>query len=206
MIYSITCFFLRMLFRLLFKYKLYGLENIPQSGSFILTSNHVSFLDPIAVGAFVPRKLNYMAKKELFKNKYFGWYMRKVRTIPVDKETLAYGGMKEIIRRIRKGGPIVIFPEGTRSDGDSFLEPETGVAYLALKFNLSVVPAYVKGTENALPKNAHFIRLRPVRVYYGKPKRYQMPAEGNRDEVYKEISHKIMEEIGKLKDRYGTKG
>ena len=203
MIYSITCFFLRVLFRILFRFKAYGMENLPKSSSFIIAPNHVSYLDPIAVGAFVPRKLNYIAKKELYKNRYFGWYMRKVRTIPVDKGTSVYGGMKEVIRKIQRGDPIVIFPEGTRSDGNSFLEPETGVAHLALKFNIPVVPVYIKGTENALPKDAHFIRLKPVRVYYGRPKRYQMSAEADKDKVYKEVSYKIMEEIKELKNRYG---
>ena len=205
MIYKITCFFLRLLFRVLFRYKAYGSENIPQSGSFIMTPNHVSFLDPIAAGAFVPLGLNYIAKKEVFKNKYFGWYVRKLRTIPVGREASAYAGMKEVIGKIRKGEPIVIFPEGTRGDGDSFLEPEIGAAFLALKFNLPVLPVYVKGSEKAFPKDARFIRLERVSVYYGEPKTYKMPAEGNKDEIYKEVSRRIMGEIKKLKDRYGTK-
>lgn len=198
MIYSITCFVLRILFRILFRFKIYGLENIPRRGSFIITPNHVSYLDPIAAGAFVPRKLDYIAKQELFKNKFFGWYFKKLRIIPIDRDKSPYSGMKELIRKIKKGDPIVIFPEGRRSNDGSFLEPEIGAAYLALKFNLSVIPAYVSGTKKALPKGAHFIRLGSVRTYYGKPKRYTMPAEGDRDRVYKEVSNKIMEEIKAL--------
>ena len=204
MIYAITCFFLRVLYRLLFRYKAYGMENLPKSGSYIIAANHVSFLDPPAVGAFIPRKLNFPAKKELFKNKYFGWYMRKIRTIPIAEDAMSYGSVKELIGKVRGGIPLVIFPEGTRGDGDSFLDPEPGVAYFALKFNLPVVPVYVKGTEKALPRNARFIRLKPVRVYYGKPKRYEMPVGLDKDKAYREISYKIMEEIGKLKNRYGT--
>ena len=204
MIYWLTCFFLRVLYRVLFRYKAYGMENLPKSGSFIIAANHVSFLDPPAVGAFVPRKMSYPAKKELFKGKYFGWYMRKVRTIPIGEDVMSYGAMKEVIKKIRGGIPIVIFPEGTRGDGKSFLEPEPGVAYFALKFNLPVVPVYVKGTEKALPRGARFIRLEPVRVFYGKPKRYQMPEGMDKDEAYKEISYKIMDEIKKLNNRYGS--
>jgi len=203
MIYSITCFFLRIACRILFKCKIYGVENIPRKGSFIVAPNHVSHLDPIAVGVFVRRKYIYLAKKELFKNRFWGWYLRKLRIIPIDREKSPYSGMKETIRKIKNGDPLVIFPEGTRSDGKSFLEPETGAAYLALKFNLPVVPVYVKGTEKALPKGAHFIQLTPIKVYYGKPKRYQMPAEGDRYEAYKKVSRSIMEEIRELKNRYG---
>lgn len=205
MIYWMTCFILRVIFRLLFRYKAYGFENIPKTGSFIIASNHISYLDPLAIGAFAPRKLNYIGKKELFEGKYFGWYMRKIRIIAVDRETSPYSGMKKVIRKIREGIPIVIFPEGTRGDGDTFLEPEVGAAYLALKFDLPVLPVYVKGSEKALPKGAHFIRLEPVSVCYGKPKKYQMPAVADKDKAYKEISYKIMEEIGKLKDKYGAK-
>lgn len=203
MIYKITCFILRVLCRLLFSIKLYGLKNIPQKGSFIMASNHVSYLDPVIVGAFVPRELNYIARRSLFKNKFFGWYLKKIRAIPMDRSALAYSGMKEVIKRIRKGEPVVIFPEGTRSNGSFFLEPERGAAYLALKFNLPVVPVYVKGAAKALPKNARFIRLKPIRGYYGEPKRYEMPDKGDRDEIYKKVSYKIMEEIKKLKNRYG---
>jgi 1-acyl-sn-glycerol-3-phosphate acyltransferase len=189
---------------MLFNYKAYGTENIPQSGSFIMVSNHVSFLDPIAIGAFVPLPFNYIAKKELFEVRYFGWYFSKLRTIAVDTEGSAYSGMKEVIRRIKKGEPIVIFPEGTRGDGSSFLEPETGVAYLALKFGLPVLPVYVQGTEKALPIGAHFIRIRPVRAYYGKPKKYQLPDGMDKDAAYKEVSYKIMEEIKGLKEKHET--
>ncbi len=202
MIYSVTCFFLRILFRILFAFKIYNLENIPKTGSFIIASNHISHLDPIAVGAFVPRNLNYIGKKELFKNRYFGWYMRKVRVIPIDRDSLAYGTMKGLIRKIQRGEPLVIFPEGTRSNGNSFLEPEMGVGWFALKFNLPVIPAYVEGTGKALPKGARFIRLNPVRTYYGKPKKYQMPAGSTKDEAYMEVSKKIMEEIKALKIRH----
>ena len=204
MIYWITCFFLRLLYRVLFRYKVHEIDNLPKSGSFIMTPNHVSFLDPPAAGISVPRKMNYLGKKELFSNRYFSWYMRKIRIIPMDRDVIGYGGIKEVIRKIKEGIPIVIFPEGTRGDGISFLEPEPGAAYFALKFDLPVVPTYVKGTEKALPKNARFIRLETVSVFYGKPKKYEMPAGVDKDKVYKEVSRDIMAEIGKLKNRYGS--
>ena len=203
MIYSITCFVLRVLYRVLFNYKAYGMENLHESGSFIIAPNHVSFLDPPAIGVFIRRKMNYIAKRDVFKGRFFGWYMRKLRTVPMDEGLLIYSGMKEIIKKIRQGIPIVIFPEGTRGDGEHFLEPGPGVAYFALKFDLPVVPAYVKGTEKAFPRDARFIRLAPVRVFYGKPKRYHMPAGTDKDKAYKKVANEIMDEIKELKKIYG---
>jgi 1-acyl-sn-glycerol-3-phosphate acyltransferase len=180
------------------------MENLPESGSFIIAPNHVSFLDPPAIGVFIRRKMNYIGKQDLFKNRYFGWYMRKLRITPAGEGLLGYSCMKEIIGKIREGYPIVIFPEGTRGDGIHFLEPGPGVAYFAIKFDLPVVPAYVKGTEKALPRDARFIRMKPVRVFYGKPKRYRMPAGSDKDKAYKEVANKIMDEIKELKERYGS--
>ena len=204
MIYSITCFVLRILFRVLFRFKMYGVENIPKEGSCIIAPNHVSYLDPIAVGAFIRRPFNYIAKKELFKNRFFRWYFKRLRIIPVDREGSPYSGMKQVVKKIREGNPVVIYPEGTRSDGKSFLEPETGAAYLALKFNLPIVPAYVKGTDKALPRGAHWIKMNPVIVYYGKPKVYAMSAGMQKDDVYKKVSHEIMAEIKRLKEIHGA--
>ena len=137
MIYWITCFFLRILFRILFNYKSYGMENLPRKGSYIIACNHVSHLDPIAAGAFIKGKMNYIGKKELFEGRFWGWYMPKIRIICLDRDAPAKG-MREVITLIKKGLPIFIFPEGTRGDGKSFLEPEPGVAYLAINHNLPV--------------------------------------------------------------------
>ncbi|MDD5680924.1 MAG: lysophospholipid acyltransferase family protein [Candidatus Omnitrophica bacterium] len=201
MIYWITCFFLRILCRILFDHKSYGMETLPQKGSYIVACNHVSHLDPIVAGAFIKGKMNYIGKKELFEGRFWGWYMPKLRIICLDREAPAKG-MREVISLIKKGYPVFIFPEGTRGDGVSFLEPEPGVAYLAIKHNLPVVPVYIKGTNIAFPKGAHRITRYPVRVYYGKPRVYHLPAGLSKDEGYKEVSREIMAGIKTLKDKY----
>ena len=82
------------------------------------------------------------------------------------------------------------------------LEPESGVAYLAIKHNLPVVPAYVQGTGKFMPRGARCITPCAVRVYYGDPKVYHMEPGRNKDEIYKEVSRKIMDEIKALKAKY----
>ena len=201
MIYQMTCFVLRILCRILFDYKSYGMENLPKNGSFIVACNHVSHLDPIAAGAFIKGNMNYIGKKELFEGRFWSWYMPKLRIVRLDREAPAKA-MREVINLIKKGCPIFIFPEGTRGDGVSFLEPESGVAYLAVKHNLPVVPVYVQGTNIAFPKGARRITPHPVRVYYGKPRMYHMPAGVSKDEGYKEVSREIMDDIKALREKY----
>ncbi len=205
MIYWLTCFFLRIIARASLILKRHGVENIPERGSYIVACNHVSHLDPIVSAAFIKGKLNYLGKQELFENRFLGWYMKKIRVIPVDKHGSPYSGLKQIIKKIREGIPIFVFPEGTRGDGTGFLEPEPGVAFLAVKFGLPVLPVYVEGTDKALPKHARRIKRVPVNVYYGKAKRYTLPAGKDKDAGYKEISRRIMDEIRKLKKEYGAK-
>ncbi|MBU4488464.1 MAG: 1-acyl-sn-glycerol-3-phosphate acyltransferase [Candidatus Omnitrophica bacterium] len=190
-----------MLVRILCGVKHYGMENLPKKGSYMVACNHVSHLDAIAAGAFIKGNMNYMGKKELFEGRFWGWYMPKLNLINIDRDAPARG-MREVIARIKKGQPIFIFPEGTRGDGSSFLEPEPGAAYLAIKHNLPVVPVYVKGTNIAFPKGARGITRHTVRVYYGESKVYHMPAGVSKNEGYKEVSRQIMNEIKLLKEKY----
>lgn len=203
MIHWITCFFLRILCRVLFGIKHYGMENLPKKGSYIIACNHVSHLDPIVAGAFIKGNMNYLGKKELFEGRFWGRYMPKLRIVNLDRESPARG-MREVINLIKKGQPIFIFPEGTRGDGKSLLKPEPGTAYLAIKHNLPVVPVYVKGTSVALPKGSRRITRHPIAVYYGEPKIYHLPAGVSKDEGYKQVSRQIMNAIKALKDTYGA--
>ena len=110
-------------------------------------------------------------------------------------------GIKQLVTLIRRGEVIAIFPEGTRSTGKDFLEPHIGAAYFALKFNIPVLPVYVRGTDSIWPKGAKKIRFHPVRVYYGKLKKYEMK-EGSKDEsIYADTSLDIMEEIRRIKEK-----
>ncbi|MBN1871987.1 MAG: 1-acyl-sn-glycerol-3-phosphate acyltransferase, partial [Candidatus Omnitrophica bacterium] len=177
----------------------------PKKGSFIIASNHVSYLDPLAIGVFVPRSVHYLAKEELYKNRFFGWYMMNLNTIPVDRKGRSLKGMRKIVELIRKGEVIAVFPEGTRSDGKDFLQPQMGAAYFSLKFKVPILPVYVKGTDKVMPKGASKLRFNHISVYYGRIKRYSFEDwSGDRDEVYKRVSLDIMEEIKKIKEQSET--
>ncbi|MFA6143125.1 MAG: lysophospholipid acyltransferase family protein, partial [Candidatus Omnitrophota bacterium] len=99
-------FLLRIISRILFDHKSYGMENLPKKGSYIVACNHVSHLDPIVTGAFIKGKMNYIGKKELFEGRFWGWYMPKLRIICLDREAPAKG-MRDVIGLIKKGSPIL---------------------------------------------------------------------------------------------------
>jgi len=192
MLYSISRFLSLVIFKILFRIKATGIENIPRRGGFILASNHISYLDPVAVGVVCPRKLNYMAKEELFRNPLFGRYLSCIKTFPVKRNSADLSAIKEAIRRVRRGEGLVLFPEGSRRFDSTSKEPYAGIGFLAAKLDVPVIPAFVKGTDKALPAGAKFIKLTEVSVCYGK----QISIE--RRMPYQDIASHIMDSIRHL--------
>src|SRR5437762_2318878 len=114
MIYWIVYFFTKLLSFFFFPVEIHDRKNVPQRGAFLLASNHVSYLDPMILGITTGRRLNYMAKDSLFKNKVFGFVLPRLGAFPIKRKTADTGALKECFRRIREGGPLLLFPEGTR--------------------------------------------------------------------------------------------
>lgn len=165
---------------------------MPKKGGFILASNHVSYLDPVALAVASSRKLNFMARHDLFKNKYFAWLISSVGAFPVKRDSPDISALKEAIRRVRKGKVLLMFPEGARQEAGSMGDAKSGIGFLVGKFNLPVIPAFVKGTVEALPKGAKCIRRSSVSVRFGK----QIEMDGKMS--YQEIAEHIMENIRHL--------
>ncbi len=179
-------------FRIFFRVKIYGSENIPSKDGFIFASNHVSFLDPIAVGAILPLRVNFMARHTLFRNPIIGLIISICGSFPVKRGTADIWAIKEAIHRVKNGGALVVFPEGTRSRTKSFLEPKAGIGFLATKINAPVVPVFVKGTAEAFPRDSRRMRFNKVFIYIGKPMRF----DKNLD--YSVIAERVMDGIAAL--------
>lgn len=157
-----------------------------------MASNHVSFLDPIALGVATSRRLNYMARHDLFNNPFFSWLLFNVNAFPVKRDSADKSALKEGIKRLRSGGGLVVFPEGTRSRDGVLFGPQPGIGFIAAKSAVPVIPAFVQGTEKAWPKGAKRIRLGQVSVYFGK----QISIEGRMP--YQDIAQQIMDNIRHL--------
>ncbi|MFH1856723.1 MAG: lysophospholipid acyltransferase family protein [Candidatus Omnitrophota bacterium] len=169
MIYNIAKSILFVFFKILFRFQVVGRENLPSKDGFIVAANHVSYLDPIAVGLTTSKKVYFLAKESLFRNAVFGFLLRKLCSIPI-KTT--HGMNVETFRKslniLSMGNNIVIFPEGRRSADGSIQEMRAGVGFLAIKSRKPVIPVFITGTEKALPVKAKFIKPKKVYVYIGK--------------------------------------
>lgn len=201
MLYFIGWSLFFIFFKLFLNVKVYGRENVPKKGAFIFVSNHMSYLDPPLLGTSVYRSLNYMARDTLFKRPRFGRIMRGIHAFPVKRGRSDFTAIREALRILAEGKPLVIFPEGTRSK-DKFLRPaKPGIGFIVSKANVPVVPAYIEGSYDALPRGPGTFRRRPVRVYIGKPVDFGKSYMGGKGkELYKKLSDDIMRGIAQLKE------
>jgi 1-acyl-sn-glycerol-3-phosphate acyltransferase len=145
-----------------------GRRNIPPTGGVMLVSNHASFLDVLFLGVGSERPLNYVARSTLF-NPVLGPLIRSVGAFPIQREGMGASGMKETLRRLRAGGVVTLFPEGTRTEDGEVQELKPGIALLASRAGVPVVPAGIAGTFRSWPKGRLLPIPRPIRIHYGPP-------------------------------------
>jgi 1-acyl-sn-glycerol-3-phosphate acyltransferase len=195
----------RTIFKLYFRFRVYDSENVPHSGPVILASNHASYLDPPLVGSALHRPINYLARESLFRIWPFGWLLRQLNSVPVDREGGGAAGLRAILDRLLAGGGIILFPEGTRTRDGNLQSTRSGIGLTVIKSNAPVVPVRVFGTYEAFGRQHKFPRPKRVAVKYGKPMLFEkLRTEAKTctkprlKEIYQEVANQIMQEIGKL--------
>ncbi len=202
MIYRLTWLLCRVLFPLLLRRRLIGVDHVPATGPVILAANHVSHLDPPAVATGIVRPCASMAKEELFHHRVFAWYIAHLYAFPVRRGEGDRAALKKSLELLKAGWALLMFPEGTRSESGELQAPEMGVGMIAYRSGAPVVPIYVHGTDHALPKGGG-LRLAPITVVYGEPLHFVMP-EGRKAgrEEYEAAAQAIMAGIAHLRDEW----
>jgi 1-acyl-sn-glycerol-3-phosphate acyltransferase len=153
----------------LFDYRAFGVRNVPRTGGALMISNHQSYLDPIMLGLNLPRPMSYLAKSELFENKFLCWLITELRAFPVRQGKGDRSAIEETIRRLRQGHLLNIFPEGTRTPDGKIAEIQRGVALVVRRSHVPIVPVVIDGSYEAWPTGQTFFHAHPIRVLYGKP-------------------------------------
>lgn len=133
-------------------------RRVPSTGPVLLISNHQSFFDPAIVGYGLSREVDYMARDTLFRHPLFGPLIRSVNAFPVKLGGLDISAIKETFRRLKAGRAVLLFPEGTRSPDGRIRQFKPGLALLARKANVPVVPVVIDGAFEAWPRKALFPR------------------------------------------------
>ena len=188
------------LFELFHQCEVYGIENIPQSDAFILASNHASFYDPPALGAHLPRELNYFARKTLFKGP-----LKKIITdlnsIPIDRDGDSdIAAFKKVFTVLKTGGGLLLFPEGTRTEDGHLQSAKKGVGLIACRAQVPVVPARIFGSYSAWGRHRPIPDiLCPMSLVIGPPLSTEQFDPGKKDaQRYQTAADTIMKSIAQL--------
>ncbi|MEV7521773.1 lysophospholipid acyltransferase family protein [Streptomyces sp. NPDC091371] len=205
------------LLRLLFRPRIEGLENIPEEGAAIVAGNHLSFSDHFLMPAILKRRITFLAKAEYFtgpgvKGRLTAAFFRSAGQIPVDRSGKDAGqaALREGLGVLAKDELLGIYPEGTRSHDGRLYKGKVGVAAMALRAGVPVVPCAMVGTFEIQPPGQKIPNIRRVTIRFGRPLDFSRYAglEGERAvlrAVTDEIMYAILELSGQeYVDRYAA--
>ena len=173
------------------------MENLPASGAYIIACNHVSFIDPPAVGAGITRDVYYLARKTLFAPPVMDKFLPSINAIPVDQDKPDMTGLKKIIQILRRGDPVVLFPEGSRSVDGTLQPAMPGIGLLVAKGAVPVVPARIFGAYEAYPRGGKLKLSGSLRIVFGRPVDFSA-SEELKSKNYQAIGDQIMAHIATL--------
>ncbi len=205
LVYRLTWHASRAWFTLYHRWRVYDARHVPLNGPVIFAANHASYLDPPLIGSGLHRPINYLARESLFRFPGFGWYLRQLNVVPVDRDGAGAAGLRAILDRLLNGGAIILFPEGTRTSDGQFLPARSGIGLTVVKSEAPVVPVRVFGTYEAWNRHQKLPRPHRVMVKYGEPMDFKALREEARNctkprlkEIYQEIADQLMAAIAKL--------
>ena len=184
-----------------------GHEKVPKSGAAVLAANHVSYLDPPAIGCALRRECWFVAKAELFTLPVLGPLLPHLHAFPVRRGTADRTAIRRCVELLGEGKLVTVFPEGTRSPDGRLMKAEPGIGIIALWARVPVVPVALTGTDRALPRHSPFLRPAPITVRIGDPLTFDdLRAEWRDREAVEEVGRRVMEAIGNLlaKDNPGA--
>lgn len=177
--------------KIVYRYKVYGRENIPKEGAVLFCGNHTSYFDGPLIIISSPRLMRFMAKEELKKNLLFRYLCYAYDAIYVKRDSKDIKPLKEALKELKNGGAIGIFPEGTRhgmekNDG----KMKNGAVYMSLKTGAKIIPIGISGDAKPFHK---------MEITYGKPIDFNYLLEGkSAKEVEEEATIILKNEIVKL--------
>ena len=160
MFYKVCRVIVRFVMLFVFRLKFVGRENVPKEGGVIVAFNHKSNFDPVIAGLSCKRQLCFMAKEELFKNPVFGTLIKALGAFPVRRGKGDIGAIKASLKILGEGKAMLMFPEGHRIKDGRKVKAKPGVALIAQRAQVPVVPVCISGEYKWMHK---------ITVTYGKP-------------------------------------
>lgn len=198
-VYWVGYLFFKCAGKAFFNRRMTGEEKLVHEGGVLMCANHESFLDPPLIGISHHENVTYLARKTLFKG-FTNWLYRKWDAIPIDQENPDMTGLKNIIKALKGGKKVVMFPEGERTLTGELNDGLPGVGLIVAKSGCAVQPMRIFGAREALPRGSGNMTMAQIDVVVGDAIRYTAEElKGYRGkEGYERLSAEIMAAIGAL--------
>ncbi len=175
----------------LFRIRCQGREHLPRTGGVIVLSNHQSHLDPVLIGLACDRRMNFLARSTLFGFVPFRWLIRSLDAIAIDREGLGISGIKETLRRLKRGEVVLIFPEGTRTSDGQIAPLKPGFAAIAKRANVPLIPVSIDGAFDAWPRTNTLPRRSTIRIQFAPAISPEMVAAMSQRELVNRVQHQL---------------
>jgi 1-acyl-sn-glycerol-3-phosphate acyltransferase len=176
---------------LMFHIRCHGRDKVPSTGGGLMLSNHQSNLDPVLIGLASDRRLNYVARKTLFRFAPFRWLINSLDAIAIDRDGLGLEGLKETLRRLKRGEVVLLFPEGTRTPDGEVRAIKPGFSAVARRTRVPIIPVALDGAFDAWPRQQRFPHRAVIHVQFGDPIEPAEIAQMSDDELVAEVELRI---------------
>jgi len=176
---------------------------VPLSGPVLLVSNHQSFLDPVIATYALDREGHYMARESLFHNRLFRKLIVSLNAFPVKRGEVDVAAIKQTLRLLKADKTVLLFPEGTRTTDGRIRPFKPGVALLAKKAAVPVVPVVIDGAFEAWPRTSPLPRpLAPIHVAYGRPFTVRQFHSWSPERFVRELHRRMIDMQHELRRRF----
>ena len=172
---------LRTLYRIAYRVRITG--KVPEEGAYLICGNHINYLDAAAIVLFNKRKVNFVAKEDLFTHGILFWLGHLFDAIPIKRNMQDIDAMKRCLKVLKNGELLGIFPEGTRKGMEKNMKAKNGAAFMAIRSNVKVIPVGIHGTFKPFSK---------VYINYGEPIDVSKYSKEQLDEATEEIMEQIV--------------
>ena len=191
---------IRLGLKLLGRLRSSGEENVPLRGGLIFSPNHISDADPPTVFVSFPRRAWFIGKEELFQIPVVGWFFHHFHAFPIKRDSADRAALKRAEACLRRGEPILVFPEGRCARDGKLQRIQPGAAMLSVRTGCPIIPVGLEHTNEVLPYGSLRPRFskHPVTVTFGPAIRPQEFSDLRHSKAVEAVTKRLGEELARL--------
>jgi 1-acyl-sn-glycerol-3-phosphate acyltransferase len=197
--YDILRFILRVIFKILYRVEAIDIDKAPKKGRIIICSNHMSYVDPVVIGAFIPRCIYFMAKNELYGNRFISSLVTYLNAFPVKRNSFDRSAFKTSLEILKNDNVLGLFPEGTRSTDGILRNGKKGTGFISVSSRTSILPVALSGTNMIIQKPRKRLFFPKIKIIVGDLINIdEILKNYSKKEAMHVVVSKLMEEIGRI--------